>query len=221
MILSDIFPLLPEFWLVLSVLFILILGMFSSDRFKAVPAMVGVLGALVLPMSMGGGNSKPIAFVMDSFGYLCGAVLLTIAGLIIMMSEDFLERIKANKAEFFLLILTLCLGGRICLGANNMLSAYLGLELIGMSSYILVPFRRGDIFAVEAGVKHFIMGAVGSAMLLYGISIFYGISGTIDFEETKLYMKLFAEQNEVKLALAFLFGGMFIKLGAVPFHMDS
>jgi len=131
------------------------------------------------------------------------------------------------KSEFYLLALYAVLGIFVLISGNNLITLYLGLELLALSQYGLVAFRRDDVRAAEAAMKYFVLGAVASGILLYGMSMLYGMTGTLSIAELSNRIgdaaNLGANGGGVSLpilfALAFIVAGVAFKLGAVPFHM--
>jgi NADH-quinone oxidoreductase subunit N len=124
------------------------------------------------------------------------------------------------KGEYFLLGLFALLGIMVMISAYSMLTMYLGLEILSLSLYALVAFDRDSPVAAEAAIKYFVLGAIASGTLLYGISIVYGVTGSLQFQEINEAL-LAGKANEAALvvALAFIVVGIAFKFGAVPFHM--
>ena len=125
------------------------------------------------------------------------------------------------KGEYFTLGLFAVLGMMVMVSAKTMLLIYLGLELLSLSMYAMVAFRRDDGRASEAAMKYFVLGAIASGMLLYGMSIIYGVSGSLNLEHIANYMSSHPVMGNVGLllGLAFIIVGLGFKLGLVPFHM--
>jgi len=155
----------------------------------------------------------PASAILKIFAYL-------IVGLVFMYSRDYLIKAGLFKGEFFVLGLFGLLGIMVMLSAHSLLTMYLGLELLALSLYALVAFDRDSPSAAEAAMKYFVLGAIASGTLLYGISIIYGVTGTVDLGELSAH---FARPGSVTvpalLGLAFIVVGVAFKFGAVPFHM--
>ena len=139
----------------------------------------------------------------------------------IIMSMDFNTREKMDRFEFPVLIVIATLGMMVMISASDLMSLYLGIELMSLSLYVTAAFRRDSTRATEAGLKYFVLGALSSGMLLYGCSLIYGFTGTTSF--AGIASAVSAEQTSVGLGLlvgiVFLIAGLAFKVSAVPFHM--
>jgi NADH-quinone oxidoreductase subunit N len=137
-----------------------------------------------------------------------------------LYSRDHLRNSGLFQGEFFVLALFGLLGVMIMISANNMLTMYLGLELLALSQYALVAFNRDSAIAAESAMKYFVLGAIASGTLLYGMSLLYGVTGTIEFGTLAARL---AEPAGITLpatlGLVFVVVGVAFKFGAVPFHM--
>jgi len=125
------------------------------------------------------------------------------------------------KGEYYVLGLFATLGMMVMISAHSFLLVYLGLELLSLSLYAMIAFNRNSLSASEAAMKYFVLGAMASGLLLYGISIFYGITGTLDLNQLSAAVNSQLSQHPIALgfALTFIVVGLCFKLGAVPFHM--
>jgi NADH-quinone oxidoreductase subunit N len=122
--------------------------------------------------------------------------------------------------EFYALALFSLLGQMVMISANNVLIIYLGLELMSLALYALVALRRDHVASIEAAMKYFVLGALASGFLLYGISMLYGATGTLDLSEiARASSSVTANKTILVFALVFIVSGLAFKLGAVPFHM--
>jgi NADH-quinone oxidoreductase subunit N len=121
--------------------------------------------------------------------------------------------------EFYVLALFTMLGQMIMISGNNMLPIYLGLELMSLSLYALVAMRRDHAISTEAAMKYFILGSLASGFMLYGISMIYGATGSLDITAIAAARAGTADHNILVFGLVFVVAGMAFKLGAVPFHM--
>ncbi|MBA1332169.1 NADH:ubiquinone oxidoreductase subunit N, partial [Candidatus Endoriftia persephone str. Guaymas] len=137
-----------------------------------------------------------------------------------LYAKDYLRQRGLFKGEFYTLGLFAVLGMSIMVSANSFLVVYLGLELLSLSLYALVAFNRDSKDGAEAAMKYFVLGAIASGMLLYGISMVYGATGTLRFDELAVALKGVEPNNIVLIfGLVFVVIGLAFKLGAVPFHM--
>jgi NADH-quinone oxidoreductase subunit N len=138
-----------------------------------------------------------------------------------MYARDYLHQNKLFKGEYYVLGLFGLLGTMVMISANSLLTMYLGLETLSLSLYALVAFDRNSATAAESAMKFFVLGAIASGALLYGISWIYGITGSLQFHEISEAIRTSPEINAVPLwfGLAFVIVGIAFKFGAVPFHM--
>src|SRR4030095_9556895 len=158
--------------------------------------------------------TDPMSDVLKLFAIVCVATVLIYA-------QSYARDRGLWKGEFFTLSLFSLLGIMLMISANNLLVIYLGLELQALSLYTLVALRRDDARSSEAAMKYFVLGALASGFLLYGMSMLYGAAGTLDINE--LADRIGSGQVASRLALVlgtvFIVAGIAFKLGAVPFHM--
>jgi NADH-quinone oxidoreductase subunit N len=141
--------------------------------------------------------------------------------LVFVYSRDYLTDHDIYKGEYYVLGLFAVLGMMIMISAHSFLLIYLGLELLSLSLYAMIAFNRKSLAASEAAMKYFVLGAMASGLLLYGISIFYGVTGTLDIDQFAQVVNDKMSENPIPLAFAmtFIVVGLSFKLGAVPFHM--
>ncbi len=204
---------------------ILIVDAFLSQRRRDITyllALFTIVAAAFVTAFMTGENSQLTLnghFVIDPLARVLKLVVLATTGLVFLYSRDYLSREGIYRGEFFALALFGMLGMMVMVSAHSLLTIYLGLELLSLSLYAMMAFNRDAYSCSEAAMKYFVLGALASGMLLYGMSILYGLTGTLDIE---LIARVVAqEQSNVALvyALTFIVVGLAFKLGAVPFHM--
>ena len=160
-------------------------------------------------------------YIVDEIGGVLKIAILVITSVGFVYARKYLREHQMWRGEFYVLGLSSVLGMLIMVSGYNLLSLYLGVELLSLSMYALVAFRRDDPRASEAAMKYFVLGAVASGLLLYGMSMLYGLSGTLSLDGLKDYFTAQGMENHVMLifALSFLVAGLAFKLGVVPFHM--
>ena len=160
-------------------------------------------------------------FVLDPLSRVLKFSILLITVGVFVYSRGYLRDREMYKGEYFTLGLFAVLGMMIMVSAKTMLLIYLGLELLSLSMYAMVAFRRDDGRASEAAMKYFVLGAIASGMLLYGMSIVYGVTGSLNLDHIASYMSSHPVMGNVGLllGLAFVIVGLGFKLGVVPFHM--
>jgi NADH-quinone oxidoreductase subunit N len=161
------------------------------------------------------------SFVLDQLAVTLKVAICLISALVFIYSRDYLADHDIYKGEYYVLGLFAVLGMMIMTSAHSFLLVYLGLELLSLSLYAMIAFNRKSVQASESAMKYFVLGAMASGLLLYGISIFYGITGTLDLNQLAEVVRFKLDQNPVALsfALTFIVVGLSFKLGAVPFHM--
>lgn len=224
--LAQFVPALPEIFVLVMVSLILLIdaAVDDSKRYLAyVLSLVTLAGAAYLtahdlstmPVLTLGGLfiDDPLSDVLKLFLYLTVAVVL-------VYSRDYLTERGLYKGEFFVLALFALLGMMVMVSASHFLTLYLGLELLSLSLYAMVALQRDSSVATEAAMKYFVLGALASGMLLYGMSMVYGVTGSLALGDMAI-----ALQDGTDLRIPLVFGVVFIvaglafKLGAVPFHM--
>lgn len=159
-------------------------------------------------------------FVTDPMSTLLKTAICVISLVVFFYSHDYLREHGMFKGEYFVLGLFAVLGMMVMTSAASLLTVYLGLELLSLSLYAMVAMHRESATASEAAMKYFVLGALASGMLLYGISMFYGVTGTITLQGVAAYTAVHAGSSTLLVfGLVFIVVGVAFKLGAVPFHM--
>jgi len=216
----------PEIFLTAAICAVLIVDVFLRDdqrRITYTLSMLTLVGVAVCSAWFGVDVSTTTfsgSFVADPAGNVLKLFAYLIVAVVFLYSRDFLDRNGLLKGEFFILGLFGLLGLMIMVSGNNLLVLYLGLELQALSLYALIAFNRESAASAESAMKYFVLGAIASGMLLYGISLLYGITGTIELGPLA---ERLADPDGLSipalLALAFVVVGVAFKFGAVPFHM--
>ncbi len=155
--------------------------------------------------------ADPLAYVLKLAGFL-------IVAWVLLYSRSYLENRDILKGEYYVLALTALLGIFVLVSANSLLTVYLGVELLALSVYAMVAFDRESGVAAEAAMKYFVLGAIASGMLLYGMSIIYGLTGTLSLDGIAAALHSPSDLGVI-LGLAFMVVAVDFKFGAVPFHM--
>ena len=214
---------LPEIVLAVCGLAILLLGVLQRRDATvmctmAVIAAFVVTGALVLQSHTGSAYGG--LFVNDAFAKFAKLLILAGAGLCCVLGLDYNERQGIARFEFSVLMLFSTVGMLVMASAGNLMTLYMGLELQSLAIYVLAAFARDDVRSSEAGLKYFVLSALASGLLLYGISLAYGFSGTMEF--TRLAQAVTSPEGVstgLMVGIAFIIAGLAFKLSAVPFHM--
>ena len=216
----------PEIFLVCAISVILVADVFlppAQRRATFYLTMLALVGAALCSLYYGAGERTTLlydSFVADPAGNALKLFAYAIVALVFLYSRDYLEREGLYKGEYFILGLFALLGIMVMISANSLLILYLGLELLSLALYALVAFDRESSIAAESAMKYFVLGAIASGPLLYGISVLYGITGTVDIGELGAYFSTDEPpQVAALLGLAFVIVGVAFKFGAVPFHM--
>jgi NADH-quinone oxidoreductase subunit N len=220
---AQLTPLAPEIFLAVAGLALLVLGVFNGDKAARqigwlVMVAFGVAGSLLLQNSWERVDVLNGMFVMDQFAGIVKLMLLI--GLIttIGLSNRYMEDEKIARFEFPLLILFAGLGMMLMVSAHDLLSLYMGLELMSLASYVLASIRRDHVKSSESGLKYFILGSIASGLLLFGASLIYGYTGSTNFT---VIGDTLQEANNVgaMIGMVFLLAALAFKVSAVPFHM--
>ena len=224
--LSSLIPLLPEILLAAMACQVLVVDAFLSDERRAWSWFLSqaslVVALIVLWRVAGEGSLLAFdgQFVLDRLAGLLKAGVLILAFVAFSYTRPWLQERGVFRGEYFVLGLFAVLGMMILISAGSLLVLYLGLELMSLSLYAMVAFMRNDGRASEAAMKYFVLGAIASGMLLYGMSILYGVTGSLDLMEiNRILLRAGQVDTAVLFAMAFIIAAIAFKLGAVPFHM--
>jgi NADH-quinone oxidoreductase subunit N len=221
----NIMPALPEVFLLGMICTILVIDLFLSDRNRIITyllAQLSLLGTLFLTLnSMGTETVLTFSdtFVRDPMSDVLKVGIYLATFITFLYAKDYLRDRGIFKGEFYVLGLFGALGMMILVSAHNLLTLYLGLELLSLSLYAMVAMQRDSILASESAMKYFVLGAIASGMLLYGMSIIYGLTGTLDLAEIATQITNQGPGVLLSFGLVFMIVGIAFKLGAVPFHM--
>ena len=214
---------MPELIIVVGAMALLMAGVYSGGRGNgaatALAAIILVAAGAWIVFFTGDGQAFGRAFVSDPFARFMK--LLTLAGsvLTLLMSTGFAKAENFDKFEFPVLILFATLGMLLMISANDMIALYLGLELQSLALYVVAAINRDNLRSTEAGLKYFVLGALSSGMLLYGISLVYGYTGNTGFEQIAAALGGGERQLGLVFGLVFVLAGLAFKISAVPFHM--
>ena len=223
---SPLWPAYPELFLLVMACVILLVDLFISDDNRIVTyglTQFTLAGCALLTFFTG--NADPVytfngMFVDDLMADTLK--LLTCIAVIVMLvyARAYTAARGLFRGEFFTLVLFATLGTMVMISANHLLTLYLGLELLSLSLYALVALQRDSVQATEAAMKYFVLGALASGMLLYGMSMLYGATGTLEITQlAQLSAEGLRTQAVLVFGLVFIVAGLGFKLGAVPFHM--
>src|ERR1700719_53641 len=217
----------PEIFLSLAACAILMLDLLLNDaqrRWTGVLSVISLVVTAVLvvahPVS-----TKIVAlgglFELDRMAQILKVVTLLTVAAVFVYSTDYLQRRAIFKGEYFVLGLFATVGGMVLISAGSLITLYLGLELMSLCLYAMVAFDRDSGIAAESAIKYFVLGSMASGTLLYGMSIVYGVTGSLELAEIASVVRNAAMGGNIGLifGIAFLIVGVGFKFGAVPFHM--
>ncbi len=220
----------PEFWVLVMACVIMVVDLFLKEERRGIIHMLAMLTVVfaaiitlrhdylvdgVLSMTAFEGS-----FIRDPMGDVLKVFSFVIMGLIFTYSKFYLRSFNMFRADFFTLSLFALLGVMLLISANSMLMIYLGLELISLSVYALVAFNRDSGRGTESAMKYFVLGSMASGMLLYGMSMIYGATGSLLLPEIAEAIRTQGADDILLIfGLVFVVVGIAFKFGAVPFHM--
>lgn len=217
-------PAAAEIFLAIAGMVLLLVGVFRGEGslrlLSWLTIAVFAVTAVIVMVRGADGEAFFGLFITDAFAQFAKLLILLGAALAIILSIGYLEREKAGRFEYPILILFATLGMLLMVSANDLLMLYMGLEMQSLALYVIASIRRDTLRSTEAGIKYFVLGALSSGMLLYGCSMIYGFTGSTSFEGLALAVAG-AETPSVGLVvgLVFLITGLAFKVSAVPFHM--
>ena len=219
---TDIYYVIPEIFLSLSLMFLLVLGVFKKKSSTIVYNLSLIFLIILIPLILNVPSQKEFLIFNESYkiDYLSNfiKILIVISTLFVLLtSSQYLKSIKIFNMEYPILILGSILGMMVMVSSNDLIVFYIGLELQSLALYVLASFNRDNILSSESGLKYFILSALSSGLLLYGCSLVYGFSSSTNFTEISLN---FNESNQgVVFGMVFILVGLAFKISAVPFHM--
>jgi NADH-quinone oxidoreductase subunit N len=216
----------PEMWVLGMACLVLIVDLLLSDAHRVVSyalALATIAGAAALTLTHPNETQSFTfngAYVADRLGDVLKLLTYVIGAVVFVYSPAYLRERSLLKGEYYVLGLFGILGIMVIISSHSFLTLYLGLELLSLSLYAMVAFDRDSPIAAEAAMKYFVLGALSSGALLYGISIVYGVTGSFDLAAVGASLDASRELSlPLLFALAFMLVGIAFKLGAVPFHM--
>jgi NADH-quinone oxidoreductase subunit N len=217
-------PLLPELILSIGGTILMIVAAFAGRRgsglvsWLAIALLVAATAALVGAPSHAGPVFDGLV-TADLFASFGKAIIFPSAAVAIIAAHGWFERGTEHASEYAVLIVFAAVGMSVMVSATSLISLYVGLELNSLASYVLAAYRRTDERSAEAGLKYFVLGALASGILLYGISLLYGFTGTTNFTGLAAAFGRGAPSLGLLFGLVFVLAGLAFKISAVPFHM--
>jgi len=212
---------LPELFLSIAIMFLLMLGVFIKKSFKLVHLLT--ILSLIFTIALVLNQSNEIikifneSYIIDKLSIFMKVLTLLFCVFVLLTSKDYIKTNSIDKIEYPIIILASTLGMILMISSYDLIIFYLGLELQSLCLYILASFRRDDERSTEAGLKYFVLSALASGLLLYGCSLIYGFTGSTNFEI--ISTNLSEANTGAVFGIVFIIVGLAFKVSAVPFHM--
>ena len=228
---AELRPLLPEIIVLVGSLFLMMFEAFSTPKqrgwmhFLSTLTLLAAAFAITIDMTFGAPDRSAAGLlVRDALGDVLKLFMLLATGLVFVYSRHYFDSKRQYFGNFYVLVLFAVLGMMVLVSAGNLITIYMGLELMALATYAIVALDRDNGVASEAAMKYFVLGALASGILLYGMSLLFGLTGSLDlFEINAKLGSLYASDKAslvlMSFALAFIVIGLAFKFGAVPFHM--
>ena len=225
---SELIFVLPELFLLSAISIILLFDLFASERLKSLTYYLTQLALIItgwLAFDLIGESATIFSgtFVLDTMGSTFKVFIMGFAIIALVYTRHYLKAHELLRNEYFILALMSILGMMVMVSGHSLLTLYMGLEIMSLSLYALIASARDRAVAIEAALKYFVLGAIASGLLLYGMSMIYGITGSLDIAQISNFARastLASQQTLIlNFGLVFLVIGVAFKLGAVPFHM--
>ena len=212
---------LPELFLSITMMFLLMLGVFIKKSFKLVNLLtiLSLIFAIALILNQPNEIIKIFneSYIIDKLSIFMKVLTLLFCVFVLLLSKDYIKNNSIDKIEYPIIILASTLGMILMISSYDLIIFYLGLELQSLCLYILASFKRDDERSTEAGLKYFVLSALASGLLLYGCSLIYGFTGSTNFE---IISENLSEGNTgAVFGMVFIIVGLAFKVSAVPFHM--
>ena len=214
---------LPEIFISISIMFLLVLGVFKKDSSKLIfnISLIILFITLIITFNETFAINRKTLFndsvIIDYMSSLMKIITLIATFLVLVISSSYLKTTKIFKIEYPILILSSVLGMLIMISSNDLIVFYMGLELQSLALYVLATFNRDKLKSSEAGLKYFVLSALSSGLLLYGCSLVYGFSGSTNFDI--ISNQLNSNEYVLTFGIVFILVGLAFKISAVPFHM--
>jgi len=218
---QTIIYILPELFLSIAIMFLLMLGVFIKKSFKLVNLLtiLSLIFAIALVLNQPNEIIKIFngSYIIDKLSIFMKVLTLLFCVFVLLLSKDYIKNNSIDKIEYPIIILASTLGMILMISSYDLIVFYLGLELQSLCLYILASFKRDDERSTEAGLKYFVLSALASGLLLYGCSLIYGFTGSTNFE---IISENLSEGNTgAVFGMVFIIVGLAFKVSAVPFHM--
>ena len=215
---------LPEIILSVAAMALMMVAAFAGDRSAKLATWLAVASFALAGLAVPGvlaevGTGFHGLFIADRFAAFAKLVVYGAAAVALVAASGWFSRAGDYRAEYPVLILLSAVGMGMMVSAGDLLTLYVGLELQSLAAYVLASFQRKDARSAEAGLKYFVLGALASGMLLYGISLLYGFTGSTQFADISNVLAAGGVSSGALIGIVFVLAGLAFKVSAVPFHM--
>jgi len=221
----DYLALAPELIIVVTLLGVLALDLVLDRPQKYWTATLAVAGSALalLPVGVLAVNDETISmfdgsYVVDEFALVLKGLFLVSAYIVFLMSHKYIEADRYYQGEYYFLLLTTVLGSLVMASARDLIVLFIGLEMVTAPLFMLAGWRKGDVKSNEASMKYFILGVLSTAILLYGMSLVFGLTGEVGFAEIATATAGMSDEPALIMAILFMMVGFGFKVSAVPFH---
>ena len=218
---NNLYFIIPELFISLSVMVLLVLGVFKNNSSKIIFYFSCLIILISLAINLNINIKETIflfnnSYLVDQLSLFIKSIILISAFFVMFSSYNYVQVNNILKIEYPILILCSLLGMLVMISSNDLIVFYIGLELQSLALYVLASFNRDDLLSSESGLKYFILSALSSGLLLYGCSLIYGFSNSTNFNEIS---QNFNFEYGVIFGMVFVIVGLAFKISAVPFHM--
>ena len=213
---------LPEIFISLSIMFLLIFGVFKKNSSKIVYNLSTILLIIGLGLLLVFSETYDSylflnSYKIDNLSFFMKLLTILSGISVLLISYNYIEKIKIIKIEYPILILSAILGMLVMISSNDLMVFYMGLELQSLPLYVLAAINTNNVKSSEAGLKYFVLSALSSGLLLYGCSLIYGFSGSTNFDV--ISSNIGSKEFGNIFGIIFILVGLSFKISAVPFHM--
>ena len=222
--LNDLLLIIPQIFLLFSAIILLMLGSFTKKNSAKIVVYFSVLTLflvtfleILMPWDIHVIFNNSL--VENGFSRFVKSIIFMSSAFVIILSSKWLIRYDEKAFEYPILILFSSLGMSLMISANDLITLYLAIELQSLPLYVMAAFKRDSVESGEAGIKYFVLGALSSSLFLFGSSLIYGFTGSIEFSEISRSIDILNINSGIVVGIVFILSGLIFKISAVPFHM--
>ena len=222
--LNDLLLIIPQIFLLFSAIILLMLGSFTKKNSAKIIVYFSVLTLFLvsfleifMPWDIHVIFNNSL--VENGFSRFVKSIIFMSSAFVIILSSKWLIRYDEKAFEYPILILFSSLGMSLMISANDLITLYLAIELQSLPLYVMAAFKRDSVESGEAGIKYFVLGALSSSLFLFGSSLIYGFTGSIEFSEISRSIDILNINSGIVVGIVFILSGLIFKISAVPFHM--